>query len=306
MASTQSKFNKLSTQLATQKKITSITDDAVAAKSILSAKREINLYNGYIKNMNNAEYELKAVDDSLKGAKVQASRALDVGLMAANGTYSDTELNAFKQEIDGIIQNLTNFANTDYAGTYLFSGAAILTKPYSLEDSPAQTFVDNGDGSYTKSVKDEDGKLTTYKMVNTGTEEAWHKWAIIAVQSIYGFDWQGDNVLLARENLLFSYIDYHKARFGREPDITELRKIAEILSWNIWQMDGLKFVIPESCNDVDDGQLRLFDDEPQKLPCEGCAKNDPLLHTGIYCRIKNWKTNKTVKFVSLLKNGVGR
>lgn len=172
MASTQGKFNKLSTQLATQKKITSITDDAVAAKSILSAKREINLYNGYIKNMNNAEYELKAVNDSLKGAKVQASRALDVGLMAANGTYSDTELNAFKQEIDGIIQNLTNFANTNYAGTYLFSGAAILTKPYSLEDSPAQTFVDNGDGSYTKSVKDEDGNLTTYKMVNTGTEEA--------------------------------------------------------------------------------------------------------------------------------------
>lgn len=141
---------------------------------------------------------------------------------------------------------------------------------------------------------------------NTGTEEAWRKWAIIAFQSIYGFDWQGDNVLLARENLLFSYIDYYKARFDREPDIAELRQIAEILSWNIWQMDGLKFVIPESCNDADDGQLRLFDDEPQKLPCEGCAKNDPLLHTGIYCRIKDWKTNKTVKFVSLLKNGVGR
>ena len=141
-------------------------------------------------------------------------------------------------------------------------------------------------------------------MENAETDDAWHKWAAIAFQSIYGFDWQGDNVLLARENLLLSYIDYYKARFEKEPEADSLRKIAEILSWNIWQMDGLKFVIPESCNDVDDGQLRLFDDEPQKRPCEGCAKNDPLLHTGIYCRIKDWKTNKTVKFVSLLKNGV--
>ena len=138
---------------------------------------------------------------------------------------------------------------------------------------------------------------------NAETEESWHRWATIAFQSIYGFDWQGDNVLLARENLLLSYIDYYKARFEKDPDIESLCRIAEILSWNIWQMDGLKFVIPESCEDVDDGQLRLFDMEPEKHPCEGCLKNDPLRHTGIYCKIKDWKTGKTVRFVSLLKNG---
>ena len=142
-------------------------------------------------------------------------------------------------------------------------------------------------------------------MENTETEEAWRKWTTIAFQSVYGFDWQGDNVLLARENLLLSYIDYYIARFEKEPGIDALRDIAEILSWNIWQMDGLKFVIPESCKDMNDGQLRLFDDEPQMRPCEGCTKNDPLLHTGIYCVIMDWKENKKVKFVSLLKNGAG-
>ena len=35
-------------------------------------------------------------------------------------------------------------------------------------------------------------------MENAETEDTWHKWAIIAFQSIYGYDWQGDNVLLAR------------------------------------------------------------------------------------------------------------
>lgn len=138
---------------------------------------------------------------------------------------------------------------------------------------------------------------------NTTTEDDWHRWTMIAFQSIYGFDWQGDNVLLARENLLLSYIDYYIARFGREPEIPFLRKIAEILSWNIWQMDGLKFVIPESCKETEDEQLSLFSFVPEKHPCEGCEKNDPLRHTGIYCMIMDWKENKTVRFVSTLKIG---
>jgi len=136
---------------------------------------------------------------------------------------------------------------------------------------------------------------------NTQTEKEWLKWAIKSFQNTYGYDWQGDNVLLARENLLFTFIDYYKVKFDKEPTIEILKKIAEILSWNIWQMDGLKFVIPESCKDVEEGQLTLFDDEVEKQPCPGCAKNDPYAHTGIYCIIKDWKANEKVTFVSLLK-----
>lgn len=136
---------------------------------------------------------------------------------------------------------------------------------------------------------------------NTGTDSDWLKWARIAFQNIYGFDWQGDNVLLARENLLLTYIDYYKAKFSIEPSVDLLLDIAEIISWNIWQMDGLKYVIPESCIETDGGQLSFFEEDMKRKPCPGCLKNDPFAHTGIYCRIKDWKANKTVKFVSLLK-----
>lgn len=136
---------------------------------------------------------------------------------------------------------------------------------------------------------------------NTESEEEWIAWTIKAYQNIYGYDWQGDNVLLARENLLFSFIDYYKAKFNKNPDVSVLRKIAEILSWNIWQMDGLKFIIPDSCKKIDDAQMTLFDSAAEKQPCPGCMKNDPYSHTGIYCKIKDWKTNKTLKFVELMK-----
>lgn len=136
---------------------------------------------------------------------------------------------------------------------------------------------------------------------NTQAEKEWLKWAIKSVQNIYGYDWQGDNVLLARENLLFTFIDYYKAKFDKEPTIDVLRKIADILSWNVWQMDGLKFVIPESCKEVEASQPTLFGENMERQPCPGCAKNDPYSHTGIYCIIKDWKTDKNVTFVSLLK-----
>lgn len=136
---------------------------------------------------------------------------------------------------------------------------------------------------------------------NTDTEEDWLTWAIKAYQNIYGYDWQGDNVLLARENLLFTFVDYYQSKFNKEPDVSILRKVAEILSWNIWQMDGLKFVIPGSCRKEDNDQMTLFDSVLEKSPCLGCTCNDPYAHTGIYCIIKDWKKNRNIPFVSMLK-----
>lgn len=72
----------------------------------------------------------------------------------------------------------------------------------------------------------------------------WQRWAIKAYQSTYGFEWQGDNLLLAREAMLMSYIEYYYQKWGVKPDTSALQKIVEVISWNIWQMDGLTYGIP--------------------------------------------------------------
>ncbi len=136
---------------------------------------------------------------------------------------------------------------------------------------------------------------------NVDSEPEWVEWAKTAFKSVYGFDWQGDNVLLARENLLRTFIDYYTQKFGNFPIIEYLLEIAEIISWNIWQMDGLKFVIPNSCKTVDEIVYTLFGEEHHKVECEGCKANNPHKHNGIYCYIMDWSTNKRVKFASLIK-----
>lgn len=139
---------------------------------------------------------------------------------------------------------------------------------------------------------------------NCTTDEDWEFWVQRAFESVYGYEFQGDSVLIARENLLYTYIDYYKERFGVEPDIKRQKKIANIIAWNIWQMDGLKFVVPYSCQDfMDTTQYTIegFFDEPEELqPCVGCEKNDIRLHNGIYCKIKDWRSNEPVRFIDMI------
>jgi len=130
---------------------------------------------------------------------------------------------------------------------------------------------------------------------NVDVESRWWYYTQRAFQSIYGYDWQGDNVLLARESLFFSFIEYYMNKFGKEPGKEKLQKIAYIISWNIWQMDGLKFVIPDSCHaEVVPNAPSLFPElenkNGQTTPCRGCLYDDPKLHNGIKCLVRDWFT----------------
>ncbi len=130
---------------------------------------------------------------------------------------------------------------------------------------------------------------------NCNSERDWYHWTLVAFKSTFGYEWQGDSLLIARENLLFTFIDYYIANFGVFPVKEYLIEIAKILSWNIWQMDGLKDVIPNSCQPIQKRQMSLFENEETE-PCLGCVKNDNSKHTGIYCKIMNWGTKRSIKF----------
>ena len=156
------------------------------------------------------------------------------------------------------------------------------------------------------STKDRIGLLDRKLRViseNTNDKSNWYQWAKTAVQSVYGYEWQGDNLLLARENLLYTFADYYQDAFGRKPSKESMLEVANTISWNIWQMDGLKGVVPNSCRDLKVTSYNLFDTEEEIVPCEGCLKNNIYKHNGIYCKIKDWKTGGTLKYVSLLKGG---
>lgn len=137
---------------------------------------------------------------------------------------------------------------------------------------------------------------------NTLTPDEWIDAAKAALRSTYGYEWQGDNLLLARENLLFTMLEFYHAKFGGDMPKQLLPDIAYIISWNIWQMDGLKCVIPGSCHDETIVNYTLLGEEEKIVkPCPGCKKRDMHRHNGIYCKIMDWEIGQPILFSSLIK-----
>lgn len=140
---------------------------------------------------------------------------------------------------------------------------------------------------------------------NVDNSSDWLKWTQVAYQNIYGYEWQGDNLLLARENLLMTFVDYYKAKFSKEPLLKSLLYIAYIISWNFWQMDGLKGVVPGSCGERRQIVADLFGETEVVSYCEGCKDGDIRHHNGTYCLIRDWgaktENKKKIRFIDLIK-----
>jgi hypothetical protein len=137
---------------------------------------------------------------------------------------------------------------------------------------------------------------------NVDDIENWLVATEIAFQNSYGFEWQGDSLLLAREALLMTFIENFKLKFQADPTIENIQKIAEIISWNIWQMDGLKGVIPTSCKDEIVEIADFFETKTEIKKCKGCLKKNIKQHNGKYCLIMDWGLEKPIRFIDLMEN----
>ena len=134
-----------------------------------------------------------------------------------------------------------------------------------------------------------DRKLRVVSENTTDTKD-WLTWARKAYMSTYGYEWQGDNLLLAREALLYTFIEYYKDKFPNETlKKSSIVGIARIISWNLWQMDGIKMVVPDTCDKQ--FQTNLFG-ETTKIECTACKNGDTFGHIGVHCLIRDWTLKK--------------
>ena len=127
---------------------------------------------------------------------------------------------------------------------------------------------------------------------NTDTESEWLHWVNRAYQSIYGYEYQGDNLLLARLNLIYTFVDYYMFKFDKVPELSNLKKIATIISWNLWQMDGTTYSVP-TCDVAKKAyQISFFDDE---FISESTNETQQL------CKIKDWRSKSIIIYKTLME-----
>lgn len=147
-----------------------------------------------------------------------------------------------------------------------------------------------------------DRKLRLVSM-ETKTLPDWTTWTLRAVESVYGYEFQGDNLFLARRNVFDTVVENFAAKFDCKPPKNFWLAVATIISCNLWQMDGKTNAIPyyepppeksKSKPKENPNQTALW--QEYKTPIE--QKSEP---PNVYCKILDWRTGKVVEFGSLAK-----
>lgn len=128
---------------------------------------------------------------------------------------------------------------------------------------------------------------------NTTTEAEWFKWAIRALQSTYGYEFQGDNVLIARLNLVADFEENFAARWQKPLNTGQLKQAINVAVWNVWQMDGLTRTIPYCRGLESNTQLTFYD----LLDLEGRIQVTAEIRPR--CMIYNWRNKKAMEFAAV-------
>ena len=175
IAANQSLYNKLTQQIAAQKKITNIADDPTGAVNILNTTRQLGQISTFLSNAKLAKTEVSTLDSILDTTETRLQRGLDLAMQAANGTTNNDQANAIKAEVDQLIYTLRDLANTEYNGNYLFSGANTKTAAYDVVENADGTFTVNYNGTdknsnYQRATEVSDG---VFEVINTTGDQVY-------------------------------------------------------------------------------------------------------------------------------------
>ena len=127
--------------------------------------------------------------------------------------------------------------------------------------------------------------------------DEWKERAFRAVQSVYGYELQGDNLLIARVNILCTVEEHMIQRWKQKPEKTWLEKLCNVIAWNLWQMDGIKGCVPVPPTPTEE-QLSLFPSLREQANLFGETE-----HSEISCRLFDWRADRSIRYQTLREKG---
>ena len=215
-------FNKLTAQLSSGKKLTSISDDPIASVNYVNANRQLGRIETFEENVNTATAELSALDDFMELARGYLQTAWDKAVQANNQTYGKDSLKAIKTEIDEIKKTMVDLGNSEYNDNYIFAGANTKLTPFEILENGDVVYrgTPSSNPDYVRKVEIADGVFET---INTTGDKVfgYYKAAVEAGNGVYT-DTEGKRVIAKDESgtTVYRYED-GKEYTGDLADLTD-------------------------------------------------------------------------------------
>jgi len=141
----QSQIAKTQMQLSTNKRNLTAADDPIASARALEVTQSQSMNTQFGVNRSSANASLSMVDKTLSDVTGQIQDIQALIVTAGNGGYDASNRAALATELEGRLTDLIGLANTtDGTGSYLFSGYASTTQPFSQTPTGAAYQGDQG------------------------------------------------------------------------------------------------------------------------------------------------------------------
>ena len=167
-------------------------------------------------------------------------------------------------------------------------------------EAPCVTSRYNPTDGTVIAVKDRIGFLDRkLRVVHENADgDEYKAWSMRALESSYGYEFQGDNLLIARINVFLTWFEHWNLKLGETPDVKTARSAANVIAWNFWQMDGLKGVPPQ-VKKTESGQMTLPGFEQASNSSDTCEEAKE-------CLIYDWRSHCSRTYNSLKSRENGR
>ncbi len=130
----QEQINQLSQQIASGVKLSSASDDPDAWAQTMNVNQGLGEYNSIVGGLNFATGWGQSTESSLSQLSDLVSQAKQVAI-SASGASTSTQSSALVSQVNGILSQALNMANSQYGDQYIFAGTKTTTAPYSISSS---------------------------------------------------------------------------------------------------------------------------------------------------------------------------
>ncbi len=144
---TQSTLQQLTSELSSGVRVTSLSQDPVAAGENVLLLNQMQQDDSFTQNSSLVTGQLQVADSALGSVVSQLTQAISLATSANNGTMNTSDVESIGNQLSGILGEVQSLANTSYQGQFIFAGGQTSTTPFSTSTatSPAVTTY-SGDG----------------------------------------------------------------------------------------------------------------------------------------------------------------
>lgn len=139
---------QLTKELSSGLRVTSLSDDPVAAGRASLLTSEISQDDTFVQTASSMQGLMQVTDSTLGSVVTQLTTAISLGVSGNGGTLNSGQLSSLSQQLSSIRDQVVALGNTVYEGVYIFAGSKGDVKPFTTDTTttPAVTTY-NGDAN---------------------------------------------------------------------------------------------------------------------------------------------------------------